>query len=219
MSETSLPLAGARRRWARALRVAGVASLFGAVLLGTINLWSLVGPGRPRPAIEDFTLILGNWIPTTWEAEFALVLTSVMALMVASSLAPPTGSPPQRRVWATSMWALSILAIPSLGATLLTSGVLISTYSVLPNPSDGGCRIVVRETSVLLVGGGTVGVVQPGSVVVDWVRTYSADDGYTPFSAGTYRLEWSARVAGIDLWGPAQDPTNWTSDAPILCDR
>lgn len=83
---------------------------------------------------------------------------------------------------------LTIFVVLSVLVTALAADVVASRHWVLPEQCERGCRIVVIETSFLLSGGGRVGIVQPGSVFVDWVRGYNADDGFTPFSAEAYDL-------------------------------
>lgn len=208
-----------RLMWSRALRIISATLLGVAVLIGVISYLQLVIYFRPPTELEQFTLIVGEWFPSLWDLEIAAIAAGIAAIVVASGLSPPSANRRWRVARIISISALTILVVLSVPVTAIAAGLLHSKPSVLPEPSDGGCRILVIERSFLLAGGGSVGIVQPGSVVVDWVRGYTADNGFMPFSAGAYDLRWNGRTADLDIEGSSATPVWWTTDGPLICDR
>jgi hypothetical protein len=209
----------ARLAWSRALRIISATLLGVAVLIGVISYLQLVVYFRPSAELEQFTLIVGDWFPSLWDLEIAAIAAGIAAMVVASGLAPPSANRRWRVARIISISALTILVVLSVPVTAIAAGLLHSKPSVLPEQSVAGCRILVIERSFLLAGGGSVGIVQPGSVVVDWVRGYTADDGFMPFSAGAYDLRWDGRTADLDIEGSSATPVWWTTDGPLICDR
>lgn len=209
-SKSQDPAASSKRRRLRGLWLVVAASFFtAAVMLGAMVV--LVPMGRDE-ALGWITLVIGEWIPTWWTVEVVLVALGLGSLLTARILAPPLrarGSRASRAVLVTA----AVVAVS--GSMLAVGASNISQYSLLPERSEGGCRIAVQEHSFLYAGWGSVGIVQPGSVNVDWLGRYGADDGYMPFSRGTYAVDWQGREAGIEVWGDASNPTWWLGDDPV----
>lgn len=89
-------------------------------------------------------------------------------------------------------------------------------YRVLEPGSPQGCRVVVRETSFLVAGGGDVyevGVMGLGLKVGSW----SSDDGYRPFRSSTYELDWGREGDALTFSGTRGDPVLWSDVEPIDC--
>lgn len=202
-----------RVRWRSILWDVGTLSFVAAFLVGVI-----VGfvPMDADEALGWVTLVIGDWIPTWSTVQISLAGIGAASLIGAVFVAP--SSPPQHgfvhRLTFTAVLTVAVLV--SMLAVELGS----SRYSVLSEQSDGGCRVVVREYSFLLAGRGTVGIVQPGSVTAQWLGRYGSDDGFMPFSAGSYKLEWSGKTADLKISGEASNWAAWSGDKPtITCVR
>jgi hypothetical protein len=211
-------VSAARRRWSLVLRTAGTVVLLTAVLVGFLAWWQLAaGQTEPGAAPTRVTLIIGDWFPTLWDVEIAAIALGISALVVAAMIAPPVRRRGRmiRIVMGSVLTVLVVLSVPMTAIVSFGSG----GYRVLPEQSEGGCRIVVREWSFLLAGSGSVGIVQPSALTVDWTRAYRADDGLRPFSSGSYALQWAGPDAHFLLGGTGADPIWWTAEGPLVCDR
>ncbi|WP_308799298.1 hypothetical protein [Agromyces silvae] len=119
--------------------------------------------------------------------------------------------------------ATSAVVVILAGLSLIVGGIasglesmsraFIAEYLVLPETSPGGCRIVVDERAVLKTSGGAVGIVQSGSIIVDWKRSYAADEMHRPFTGRGYTLTWNGSVAELNI----PNTYRYTND-PIRCD-
>ncbi|MFC6355639.1 hypothetical protein [Luethyella okanaganae] len=209
-----------RARWSGMIRLVGVGSLLVAVLIGAIAYGHLLRSGREDEHL--LTLIVGEWFPTLFEIAITAIAIGITAIICGAIVSPPNPTRRGRRSRIAFASVLVALVAISLPATAIVSGFQLlnrASYTVLPGQSDGGCRIVVSEWSFLLAGGGSAGIVQPGSVMVQWTRDYTADDGQTPFSRGRYTLEWHDRTADLVLHGDGTDPVWWTTDGPLVCEQ
>lgn len=202
----SVAVSETRMRWRSALRDVGTLSLLAAVLMGVGFVLSA------NEALGWVTIIVGDWIPTWHAVEFALVGTGAAALLIAACVAP--SPPPELGL----VYRLSFAAV--LTVSVLVSMIVVdlgsSRYSILPEQSDGGCRVVVREYSFLLAGSGHVGIVQPGSITTQWLGKYGADNGLMPFSRGAYALKWNGKTADLDFSGGGPSWATWSRDKPTI---
>ncbi|AXH37539.1 hypothetical protein DVJ78_18360 (plasmid) [Humibacter sp. BT305] len=168
------------------------------------------------------TIVVGSWVPTTGSV-FLIALTLAIALFFAArALSPAPRRPMAIRAVRTTLLVLLFVAAVPAGALVALTG---SSFQMLPGSSEGGCRIVVQEYTFLYAAWGNAGIVQPGSATVEWARDvvdgYTADDGYMPFTAGTYRLTWEGPAADLAIWGSDSNPAHWASgnDPGLLCNR
>jgi hypothetical protein len=195
------------------LRAAGTVVLVTATFVGFLAWWQMRAESQAGSgaAPQKVTLIVGDWFPTLWDVEVAAIALGISTLVVAGMISPP---PRRGRVIRIAMGSvLMVLVVLSVPLTAIV-GFGDGGYRVLPEQSEGGCRIVVREWSFGLAGSGSVGIVQPSALTVDWARAYRADDGLRPFSGGSYTLRWDGSVADLHLSGAW-----WTTDQPLTCDR
>ncbi|GGF05255.1 hypothetical protein [Mycetocola zhadangensis] len=209
--ENPFEVSSTRLRWWGALRVVGTLAFVGAVLVGAVTF---VQPDRDE-AFGWVTVVIGNWVPSPLTAEVVLLVAGTGAFLTAMLFVP---CPPERPWRELRIFIAVVLA----GAVPLSLFVVAdgSNYSVLPEQSEGGCRIVVREYSFFLLGEGSVGIVQPGSVTVDWLRGYLGDDGYAPFSRDTYTLDWHGKTAALSVFGSPNGDAAWFAEQPsITCIR
>lgn len=194
------------------MRVVGTLSLVAATLVGVADGF---GPNSDD-AFGWVTIVIGNWVPTWWTLELALVATGTVALLAATIIVPFPAARPGR-VLRILVTVVLVLTVP-----LCVLGVGLGTpeYTVLQEQSDGGCRVVVREYSFLLMGQGSAGIVQPGSMTVEWLGEYWADDGYMPFSGDTYSLNWTGTDGDLEVFSESPNWAAWAGDKPtITCVR
>lgn len=206
----SAVVSGERLRWRGVVRVVATLSLVGAVLTAVAVV---IVPMDRDEALGWVTVVIGDWIPTWWTAELALVVAGIAGLLAARIIAPPS---PERRARVLRIVLTVVLVITVPVSMLAVVWLSSSRYSVLAERSAGGCRVAVQEFSFLFAGRGSAGVVQPGSWTVDWLADYSADDGYMPFSAGTYSLDWEGKTAVLEVRGTIGNPTGWHGEAPTI---
>lgn len=104
---------------------------------------------------------------------------------------------------------LLLIAVAALGTTLGAADDLVSSarYHVLRPVGPGGCTAVVRETSFLVIGTGEAYAVGRTGVALGTAGSWTVDDGYRPFDAGTYALRWGPDGTGVlQISGRATDP-------------
>ncbi|QHC65730.1 hypothetical protein GSU68_03435 [Rathayibacter sp. VKM Ac-2759] len=201
------------------LLTAGVVQLVAVVALGVL------GPIAPLYRVADLsvqealgwgTIVIGPVVPTFFGIELVLLAGGVVSVLVGLVLpAAPRADSWVRTAIGVAGALLLIICVPC--AVFFSLLFTTSWYSVLPSVSDGGCRIVVREFGFLRAGGGSVGVVRPGSAVAEWVEDYWADDGYAPFSAGDYDLRWTGEQARLRLGVKGTDGVSMADDGVIDC--
>ncbi|MFD3732626.1 hypothetical protein [Streptomyces sp. NPDC058632] len=89
-------------------------------------------------------------------------------------------------------------------------------YFVLEPEGPGGCRVAVRETSFLVMGGGEVFEVGAGGLGRR-VGSWTVDDGYRPFRSGTYELDWGRDSGSLRVDGTGTDPVTRSDIPEINC--
>jgi hypothetical protein len=213
------PTSPSRRAWRVVCWWLGLGCL-GAALATSVA--TIAPPAGHEESLGFATPVVGSWVPATG-AVFLIALALAIGLLVAARvLAPAPQRPLARTVIRTTVLTVLFLAAAPAGAIVALTG---SDYRMLPGVSEGGCRIVVQEYTFLFAAWGHAGIVQPGATTVDWahgvVDGYTADDGYKPFTAGTYRLEWDGRSARLAGWGSSEGPARWSSgeQPDLVCDR
>ncbi|MFD7309389.1 hypothetical protein [Promicromonospora sp. NPDC059942] len=116
-----------------------------------------------------------------------------------------------RRIRAAS----TVLAVVSIGLAATGDMFYEAQYRVLPHEASDGCRVVTRETSDLLSGGGDVYVVR-GLGVGQRTGTWTADDGARPIRDGRYDLDLGQEGGSLTVIGTSYDPV-WPADHTIDC--
>ncbi|RFA12259.1 hypothetical protein B7R22_16665 [Subtercola boreus] len=182
------------------------------VVLGTGVLVTVISRSR-TDSFGRFTLILGDWIPTP--LEIMAILTPIGLALVVSGVSLAPGRVRRRlAVLRVSAGVVLTLGLPTMFIAVLLLGN--NSFQILPEASVGGCRVVIQHGWV----DGSVGIVQPGAVVVNWVGDWSADDFYDPFGYGTYSLSWHDRDGNLNVEGDGTDPASWTGpDSALHCNR
>lgn len=193
----------------------------GARALGWLGVGLLVSTVVVAAAARglDGPVVLAGVVPRRWHVVGVLLAAALVALAAAALArlsAEPGVRPSRARRWASGVGVavLSCAAVGSFGVVGLTDA--ITTYHVLSPASPGGCRIVVGERALLLLGSGTVYVLPPGERFPRGVAEYGADDGYRPITFGTYRLSWRGEVATLELSGTAHQPVDYDA-RPLAC--
>lgn len=115
-----------------------------------------------------------------------------------------------RRVYA----ALAVLAVVLVVGARGVLG-LGTSYVVLAPVGPSGCRVVVEESSFLMLGSGRVGAAgRVGPVRLQ--SDYTADDGGRPASLGEYAVGWSGPDAVVRLHGNPGQPV-WPALHEVAC--
>lgn len=198
--------------------------------LGVVFLLASLGSSivvvAPHPGSDESlgftTIVVGSWVPTTGSVFLITLALAIALFLVARALSRAPRRPPAVRAVRTALLVILLATAVPAGALVALAG---SSFQMLPGSSAGGCRIVVQEYTFLYAASGNAGIVQPGSATVEWahgaVEGYTADDGYMPFTAGTYRLTWEGPEAGLNIWGSGSSPVHWASgsDPGLLCNR
>lgn len=190
-------------RMRRRLGRAAIASLAAAVSFAVLGVATgrlvVVGDAVVRPGPAGVVLL---------ELAGALAAARV-ALARRTGPGPVPGRPHRARVA-----LLTVAAVGTTGLSLLAD--VPASYRVLAPPGPDGCRVVVEERSFLMAGGGRVHVLPPYAVLTREVGRYDADDGYRPFTAGSWSLTWRDEAATLHLSGGGTDPV-WPSEQQVSC--
>ncbi|WP_143145033.1 hypothetical protein [Streptomyces humi] len=158
-------------------------------------------------------LLVGERVVPGWAVSAVLLAVALVlrgALRRAGRRRPAgTATLPGR--WAGWIrWSgLLLIAVAALGTTLGAADDLVSSakYHVLRPVGPGGCTAVVRETSFLVIGTGEAYAVGRTGVALGRAGSWTVDDGYRPFDAGTYTLRWGPDGTGLlQISGRPTDP-------------
>ena len=150
----------------------------------------------------------------------ALTVTLSAICLVIHAATRSRRTPTERLVswrWVARRLTRSLVALTTLlalGWSIVSD--LPSTYHVLEPSGPDGCLVVVDERSFLLLGSGVVHVLPAGRWTTSPVSQYSADDGYSPISLGTYSLTWQGNVGTLQLRGTEVAPV-WPEYHYITC--
>lgn len=212
--EAPAPVRASRRVVVR--RVLRIVALVLLVFVVLVGLALAFVPNAAREALGFGTVALGPWVPRAGELAVGGALLAILALVVAHRLGE---DPDQRyrpsRTWTT--WALAIAVPLSLCGIWLTDNATSAT--VLTPASDAGCQVVVLEVAGTEDAPHRIGIVQPGSIAVEWVGTVRSTEFFRPFQTGSYTLTWDGQQASIEIDDdlPTGVVANVSAD-PILCD-
>lgn len=152
--------------------------------------------GRSGPAAACLAVLLallGGFAPPIIVGDRVLTPLIFQAVAVSAAVLTMvrvgrrTGSP--RRV--VQIW-VGLLCLCLVGVHLMWTMVQATSYHLLKPIGPGGCRVVVRESSFLMAGGGEVGVVGRWGGPAPMIARYSVDDGGRPIEHGDYTLTWGA---------------------------
>lgn len=161
-------------------------------------------------------LVVGERVVPGWV--LACVLLLPLPALRWFPVPAATGGPHKHRV--VPRWVLAVsatVATSVLAYCALGDWATEADYRVLEPSGPGGCRVVVRETSFLVIGTGEVYEVGTGGLGLQ-IGSWTADDGHRPFRSGTYELEWGREGGLLRIGGTSTDPV-WTSDIPVItCD-
>lgn len=157
-------------------------------------------------------LVVGEQVVPGWLLGAGLLVASVVLLTVdvirRRSISPLKVLP--KRGLVTSLAVISVISSGFSALDDLSS----AKYFVLSPANSDGCRVAVREFSFLFAGRGTVYVVGETGVGRK-VSSWTADDGYKPFSSGTYELRWYTDEGSLRI-DSNRDPV-WPALHEIRC--
>lgn len=118
---------------------------------------------------------------------------------------------------AVARWLVMALAVPVVG--LVAAGRVLlglgTSYVVLEPEGPSGCRVVVEESSFLMLGSGRVGTVGPLGLMY-LQSDYTADDGGQPASTGSAKVTWDGDEATVELTGAPGQPV-WPALHEVVC--
>ncbi len=210
------------------LAFAGLAGLLSTALI-TFAVSGVKGP-----------VVIGETVIRRWYVVGAVLVLSLIALVASvvvrdfheSSPGWRPVAPPRSMLRRIGKGLFVVVCLLVGGLAFLVTVVMDSsmTYTVLPERSANGCRVVVGEHSFLLLGSGSVYLLPAGQHRPREVNTYFADDGYMPIHEKAYRIVWQGEVADLSIWGTAvircptttsccPATTNSASAHPVLADE
>ncbi len=157
-------------------------------------------------------LVVGGSAVPGWVVAGACLSGALLVLLHRSRR--PRGRVPR---WAVA----TVLVAGTLGGGVAALADLGygAAYLSLDPASAGGCRVVVRETSFLRAGGGSIFVVDGSTGIARRALTYTADEGYRPVAAGAVTLTWRDGVGTLHGLDPSYDPGGAAGDGyAVRCD-
>ncbi|MGX4692364.1 hypothetical protein [Streptomyces sp. JNUCC 63] len=181
----------------------------GSLALAAVASWSsllLVVQGRVVPG---------------WVVSAALLVMSLVLRWALTRVDRPAGAsqfPRKRAAW-TRPGSSLLIVTAVLGTAWGAVNDLISDaeYHVLRPAGPGGCTVVVRETSFLVIGNGEAYAVGRTGLALGKSGSWTVDDGYRPVDAGTYELDWGRDGGLLRISGTSTDPVVRGGSADIDC--
>ncbi|WP_327189674.1 hypothetical protein [Streptomyces xinghaiensis] len=187
-----------------------------------------VGIGVPALAAaaswSSLLLVVQGRVVPGWGVSAVLVVMSLMlrsaltqAERRASSSSPRSSREAAREAASWTRLGSSLLIVTAvLGTTWGAVDDLISgaEYHVLRPAGPEGCTAVVRETSFLVIGNGEAYAVGVTGLALGESGSWVVDDGYRPFAAGTYELNWGRDGGLLRVSGTGTDPvvSGWLTE-------
>jgi|GEM_PF-3103186 len=169
----------------------------------------------------------------TSSSDLSTLPPSGLTLILGDGVVPPYATVPMLVVPGLLLTAAGFARRPRRGESPILLGCLLTglagfalagsmaflwlrsdgDYTLLDPPSDGGCRVIVLERFGLHDGFGALGVVQPGSMHVDWKRSYSSEDGH-PYTSSNASPAWTGGTAVV----PDPASVRTSTGAPLACE-
>lgn len=174
---------------------------------------------RSLAVLVGLLLLVSLWRPVVVVGEIVVrpevMIALLSALVVVGLISLRVAGPRAER----SFWrgCCTTVAIYLVGLVVIWRALLgLGTSYVLLEPAGpSGCRVIVEETSFLLLGSGRVGAV--GRVGVSrFGSDYTADDGGRPASEGGYSVRWRGDDGVIRLTGGPGQPV-WPALHEVSC--
>ncbi|MFJ4515941.1 hypothetical protein [Streptomyces sp. NPDC088816] len=170
----------------------------GTLIIAAVASWSSL-----------LLVVRGQVIPGWGVSAVLLVLLLVLrwVLIRKGRTAGASGLSQKRATWA-HLGNTLLITTAVFGTACGAIDDLISSakYHVLRPEGPGGCTAVVRETSFLVIGTGEVYAVRRTGLALGESGSWAVDDGYRPFDAGTYELEWGRDGGLLQISGTSTDP-------------
>lgn len=182
-----------KRRLGRTSVLCAVAAMM-LVVLGWCGLIQVFGPS-----------VLPPWIPGT-----ALLIAAIILNHTARRVR--TGE--KDRIMPVLWRVVSTMAAVGCVVAFIGDAFFSANYTVLKPSAPGGCRAVVRESSLLMSGAGQVYSIHP--IGVGWrTGTWTADDGIRPIGDKQYELSWGVAGGLLTLRGDGRNPVYPSLHEPI----
>ncbi|QNF93825.1 MULTISPECIES: hypothetical protein [Janibacter] len=167
-------------------------------------------------------VVVGLFVLSLWGPPFVVgglllrpeVVTAVLGLVVVGLVVRRVRAGGDGAAGRSACAALAVLAVVLVVGARGVLG-LGSSYVVLAPVGPSGCRVVVEESSFLMLGSGRVGAAgRVGPVRLQ--SDYTADDGGRPASLGEYAVRWSGPDAVVQLHGNPGQPV-WPALHEVTC--
>ncbi|MFF3336787.1 hypothetical protein ACFYWX_46110 [Streptomyces sp. NPDC002888] len=165
-------------------------------------------------------LVVAGQVVPGWGMSCVLLCISLVLMRVRTTAHRSEADEAVRKHRVVPRWLLVLsTAAAALSIVFGVGGDLVggAEYYVLEPEGPGGCRVVVRETSVLVIGNGDVYEVG-ASGLGRQIGSWTADDGYRPFRSDTYRLDWGRGGGILTISGTGTDPVLRSGIPAIDCD-
>ncbi|MET9505512.1 hypothetical protein ABZY42_27965 [Streptomyces sp. NPDC006622] len=186
-----------------------VAAGIGSQALAAVASWS------------SLLLVVHGRVVPGWGVSAVLLVLSLVPRWALNRVVRPADAPGLTREQAGRAQRASVLLIVAalLGTVWGAVGDLVSgaAYHVLRPSGPGGCTVVVRETSFLVIGNGEAYAVGRTGLALAESGSWTVDDGYRPVEAGTYELDWTRDGGLLRISGTSTDPVLQGGSTDIDC--
>lgn len=160
----------------------------------------------------DGAVFVNGWPVRFWVIATLTLVASVVLFGTAGARRRSAGKQTRTPARTAGLLAVGIVTVIAVAGTTLALGVEVvlhagDTYVTLPGGGDDGCRVIVRERSLLSTSW-DVYEVGDGIAMLKPVSRYLRDDARTPLRDGRYRADWTGDTVNLRLEGQ-----EWSQDA------
>ncbi|WP_432168316.1 hypothetical protein [Streptomyces sp. bgisy031] len=170
----------------------------GSLVLAAVASWSSL-----------LLVVQGRVIPG-WGVSAALLVMSFVLRRALTRVDDPADAvrvPRSRARWARlGNGLLIVTAVLGTGWGAVDDLISDAEYHVLRPAGPGGCTVVVRETSFLVIGRGEAYAVGRAGLALGTSGSWTVDDGFRPVDAGAYDVRWGPDGGALLIRGTASDP-------------
>ncbi|MEU1267132.1 hypothetical protein [Streptomyces sp. NPDC005799] len=167
-------------------------------------------------------ILRGRVIPG-WEVSGAFLVLALLVhrTLIGAARVRETARPARKRVTPLRLGEGLMLGAAVLGTAWGAGDDLIpdAQYHVLSPTGPGGCTVVVRETSLLVVGNGEAYAVGHTGLALGESGSWTVDDGYRLVAVGTYALRWGRDAGVLHVSGTNTGPVVGGALTDVSCGR
>jgi hypothetical protein len=170
----------------------------GGLVVATLASWSSL-----------LVVVRGHVVPG-WGVSAGVLVVALVLRWVLGGVRRSAGGgavPSKRAGWVRPGNRLLIgTAVLGIAWGAVADLVSEADYHVLHPAGPGGCTVVVRETSFLMISNDEAYAVGPLGLALGRSGSWVIDDGYRPIDAGTYALDWGRDGGLLRISGTSTDP-------------